>query len=61
MIAVLDPNPTEAEFHASSNGLQVMKRILYQVGPTPDWDYPSVPTAKREWCHQLWCGRSRHG
>ncbi len=49
-IAILDPNDSEVEYHADSNGQLVMKRVLYQVGPTPDWDYPSVPTAKREWC-----------
>lgn len=49
-IAVLDPNDTEVEYHADSGGQLVMKRVLYKVGPTPDWDYPTVPTAVREWC-----------
>jgi len=49
-IAVLDPNDTEPEYHPSSGGLPVMKRIVYKVGVTPDWDYPNVPTAVREWC-----------
>jgi hypothetical protein len=49
-IAVLDPNDTEVEFHPSSHGLLVMKRVITQLGPTHDWDYPSVPTAVREWC-----------
>ncbi len=47
-IAILDPNDTELEYH--DNTTTVMKRVLYKVGPTPDWDYPTVPTAFREWC-----------
>jgi hypothetical protein len=49
-IAVLDPNDTEVEFHPSSNGQLVMKRVLEKLGPTPDWLLPGVPTAVREWC-----------
>src|SRR5262249_45898030 len=49
-VAILDPNDTEVEFHASSNGLLVMKRVLAVVGPTHDPNYPSVPTAVNEWC-----------
>lgn len=47
-IAILDPNDTEIEFH--DNTTVVMKRVLHKLGPTPDWDYPTVPTAVREWC-----------
>ncbi|MBX7103993.1 MAG: hypothetical protein K1X57_07920 [Gemmataceae bacterium] len=50
MIAILDPNSTEIDFHPSSNGLAIMRRVLYKVGPTPDGDLPGVPTAVREWC-----------
>jgi Calx-beta domain/Dockerin type I domain len=46
MIAVLDPNDTEVDFHPSANGLLIMKRILFKVGPTPDGPPPAV----REWC-----------
>lgn len=49
-IAVLDPNDTEAEFHTSSKGQLVMKRVLSKLGPTQDWLVPGVPTAVREWC-----------
>jgi len=48
MIAILDPNDTEADFHPSSNGLLIMKRVLYKVGVTPDVNYP--PPAVDEWC-----------
>lgn len=49
-IAILDPNATEVEYHHPAQNTLVMKRILYKVGPTPDWDYPTVSTAVREWC-----------
>jgi len=50
-IAVLDPNDTMIEPHASSNGLLVMKEILTIAGPTPDSDYTDqFPNAVREWC-----------
>ena len=49
-IAILDPNATEVEFHHPEQNIQVMRRVLHKVGPTPDWDYPTVPTAVREWC-----------
>src|SRR5262249_47250291 len=48
-IAVLDPNATQVEPHASSNGLLVMKEILTVVGPTPD-NSAQFPNAVREWC-----------
>jgi hypothetical protein len=50
MIAVLDPNDTEVDFHSSSNGLLIMKRVLFKVSPTHDPGQPNVPTAMTEWC-----------
>jgi hypothetical protein len=50
-IAVLDPNATQVEPHASSGGLLVMKEILTISGPTPDLDnIAQFPNAVREWC-----------
>ncbi len=49
-IAILDPNATEVEYHNPQQNTLVMKRVLYKLGPTPDWDYPNVATAVREWC-----------
>ena len=49
-IAILDPNDTEVDDHASSNGQIIMKRILFKIGPTPDPEYPQIPTAVYEWC-----------
>ena len=50
-IAVLDPNDTMVEPHASSNGLLVMKEILTIAGPTPDPEFiAQFPNAVREWC-----------
>jgi hypothetical protein len=51
-IAILDPNATEVDPHASSHGLLVMKEVLTVTGPTPDTDFRSLgfPNAVREWC-----------
>jgi hypothetical protein len=50
-IAVLDPNDTMVEPHASSNGQLVMKAILTIAGPTPDQEFiAQFPNAVREWC-----------
>jgi hypothetical protein len=50
-IAVLDPNDTMVEPHASSNGALVMKIILAIAGPTPDPDNDTIyPGAVEEWC-----------
>jgi hypothetical protein len=51
-IAILDPNATEVEPHASSNGLLVMREVLTAPGPTPDPDNVGTnsPHAVREWC-----------
>lgn len=50
-IAVLDPNATMVEPHASSNGLLVMREVLTIAGPTPDPEFTDqYPDAVREWC-----------
>ena len=51
-VAILDPNDTMVEPHASSGGMLVMKVILSVIGPTPDENYTDsgYPEAVREWC-----------
>ena len=50
-IAILDPNDTMVEPHASSNGALVMKEVMSIAGPTPDPDATGqFPNAVREWC-----------
>lgn len=54
-IGVLDPYDSEVLVGPAlpdSGGVAVMKRVLYQVGPTPDWDVNLTlyPNAVREWC-----------
>src|SRR5207249_9395184 len=50
-IAVLVPNATMVEPHASSNGLLVMNEVLTIAGPTPDPDHTQqFPNAVKEWC-----------
>jgi hypothetical protein len=51
-IAILDPNATQVESHASSNGLLVMKEVMTIAGVTPDEDFinSGFPNAVREWC-----------
>lgn len=50
-LAVLDPNDTMVEPHASSSGLFVMKEVLSIAGPTPDPEHVAqFPNAVREWC-----------
>jgi hypothetical protein len=50
-IAVLDPNATQIESHASSHGLLVMKEVVTVAGPTPDPEFTAAfPNAVREWC-----------
>jgi hypothetical protein len=49
-IVLLDPNATEVDPHASSNGMLVMREVLTVAGPTPDPENPSLPDAVREWC-----------
>jgi hypothetical protein len=51
-IALLDPNATMTEPHASSNGLQVMQVYESIPGPMPDPSFinSGYPNAVREWC-----------
>ena len=49
-IALLDPNATELDPHASSGGMLVMREVLSIAGPTPDAENDTVPKAVREWC-----------
>jgi hypothetical protein len=51
-IAILDPNATMVEPHASSNGLRVMNVVMSIAGPTPDASSrgSGYPNAVREWC-----------
>src|SRR5262249_39418145 len=50
-IAGLEPDATQVESHASSNGLLVMKEIMIIAGPTPDPAFIArFPAAVREWC-----------
>jgi hypothetical protein len=51
-IALLDPNATQVDAHASSNGMPIMREVLTVIGPTADIENrsPSLPFAVREWC-----------
>ena len=51
-VAVLDPNSTEVDAHASSNGMLIMREVLTVIGPTADKENrsASLPNAVREWC-----------
>jgi len=51
-IALLDPNSTQVDPHASANGLVVMREVLTMISPTPDPSSVSAtfPDAVREWC-----------
>jgi hypothetical protein len=49
-IALLDPNATEVDPHASSNGMLVMREVLSVAGPTPDAENSTILDAVREWC-----------
>jgi uncharacterized repeat protein (TIGR01451 family) len=51
-VAVLDPNSTEVDAHASSNGMLIMREVLTVIGPTADYENrsSSLPYAVREWC-----------
>ena len=55
-IAVLDPNATMVEPHASSSGLLVMREVLTIAGPTPDPDHTSQFPNACEVVHQYGCG-----
>src|SRR5579862_5747140 len=51
-IALLDPNATQVDAHASSNGMLIMREVLTVIGPTADKENrsASLPYAVREWC-----------
>jgi hypothetical protein len=51
-VALLDPNATEIDAHASSNGMPIMREVLTVIGPTADKENrsASLPNAVREWC-----------
>src|SRR5438128_12663262 len=51
-VALLDPNSTQVDAHASSNGMLIMREVLTVIGPTPDPENrsASLPYAVREWC-----------
>jgi hypothetical protein len=51
-VALLDPNSTEVDAHASSNGMLIMREVLTVIGPTADKENrsSSLPYAVREWC-----------
>jgi uncharacterized repeat protein (TIGR01451 family) len=51
-IALLDPNATQVDAHASSNGMLIMREVLTVIGPTADPENrsASLPLAVREWC-----------
>jgi hypothetical protein len=50
-VALLDPNATQIDPHASSPGLLEMREVLTVIGPTPDPEQqPDIPYAVKEWC-----------
>lgn len=49
-IALLDPNATQVDPHATANGLAEMREVLTVIGPTPDAPTAAFPFAVREWC-----------
>ena len=51
-IALLDPNATQVDAHASSNGMLIMREVLTVIGPTAavETRSASLPDAVREWC-----------
>jgi hypothetical protein len=50
-IAILDPNDTMVDPHASAGGLLVMNAVMTIPGPTPDASFTTnQPNAVREWC-----------
>ena len=46
-MAILDPN---AQMTDPISGATVMQEVITIAGPTPDGDFPGLPTAVREWC-----------
>lgn len=51
-IALLDPNATQVDAHASSDGMLIMREVQTVIGPTADRENrgPGLPNAVREWC-----------
>lgn len=49
-VALLDPNSTQIDSHASAPGLVEMREVLTVIGPTPDSQNLNNPIAVREWC-----------
>jgi hypothetical protein len=50
-VALLDPNSTQIDPHASSPGLVEMREVLTVIGPAPDpVAQPDYPLAVKEWC-----------
>ena len=46
-MAILDPNASMTD---PITGITVMKEVITIAGPTPDFDFPGIPGAVREWC-----------
>ena len=61
-VALLDPNATEVDAHASSNGMLIMREVLTVIGPTADKENrsASLPYAVREWCINTPASQSGH-
>ncbi len=49
-VALLDPNSTQLDPHATAPGLVEMREVLTVIGPTKDVEQPGIPNAVREWC-----------
>ncbi len=49
-LAILDPNSTQIDPHASAPGLIEMREVQTIIGTTPDVENPTVTNAIREWC-----------
>ena len=51
-LALLDPNATQIDPHATAARLVEMREVMTVIGPTPDNESqgPSFPRAVREWC-----------
>ncbi len=51
-VAILDPNATQIDPHASAPGLVEMREVLTVIAPTPDPDVnpATFPNAGKEWC-----------
>jgi len=49
-VAILDPNDTQLDPHATALNLVEMREVLTLIGPTPDDAGPSFPLAVQEFC-----------